>query len=248
MPFSYSPSNHQIHYTPLTEQEKTMPRKSFNIKNNVRLSASQQKRFKNTFGIDATTVIDAMKGDESANKQLGSLAVEGRILADNKEVIVNSLAAVIDGTTALAEVNQKMITEGNRAATTIRQLQNNTLTSEQQFNNKQAEMSLALRDTYDYEKARHQTSIGYQQQRRLIQDAQLVTDTNYRAEQMYNGMALKQKDAGLAYQKEVNKHYLTYGNEANKSLVAAKDYGVGDVRNTPISSVIQGIKSWLTGK
>jgi hypothetical protein len=224
-----------------------MPRKDYNIKNNVRLSAAQQKRFKSNFGIDASTVISAMKGEEQANKQLGSLAVEGRIIADNKEVIVNSLAAVIDGTVALAEVNQKMITEGNRAATTIRQLQNNTLTAEQQFNSKQTEMSLALRDSYDYEKSRHQATIDYQRQRRLIQDAQLITDTNYRAEQMYNGMALKQKDAGLTYQKEVNKHYLAYGNEANKSLVAAKDYGVGDVRNNPISVVIEGIKQWLTG-
>jgi hypothetical protein len=225
-----------------------MPRRFFHIKNNVRLSNNQQKRFKNIFGIGSNTVIDAMKGDELANKQLGSLAVEGRILADNKEVIINSLTAVIDGTTALAEVNQKMITEGNRAATTIRQLQNNSFTAEQQFNNKQTEMNLALRDTYDYEKSRHQASIDYQKQRRIIQDAQLVTDTNFRAEQMYNGMALKQKDANLAYQKEINKHYLNYGNEANKSLVAAKDYGVGNMSNTPIATVIQGIKSWLTGK
>jgi mRNA-degrading endonuclease YafQ of YafQ-DinJ toxin-antitoxin module len=248
MPFFYLRSNRQITYTPPTEQEKIMPRKTHQIKSGIKLNRSQASRFQNTFGISAHTVVNALRGDRAANEHLGKLAVDGKIISDNREVIIDSLEAVIQGTEALTTINEKMITQGNQSVRKIRQSINNAKTSEQQYGHAITEMNLSTRNALRHENKRHQLMGEFQQMRFKVGDAQLETDVQYQLDNLENQLVQKQIDADREYKKRVNQHYLTYGNEARPSLVANKDYGQAGSASNPISVMVENVRNWLTGR
>lgn len=247
MPFSYSPSNQQIYYTPPTEQDKTMPRKIHQINSGIKLNRSQASRFLNTFGISADTVVSAVRGDRAANEHLGKLAVDGKIISDNREVIINILDAVIQGTEALTAINEKMITQGNQSIRKIRQSINNARTSEQQYGHAITEMNLSTKNALTHENKRHQLMGEFQQMRFKVGDAQLETDVQYQLDNLENQLVQKQIDADREHRKKVNQHYLTYGNEARPSLVASKNYGQVGSTSNPIGAMVENVRNWLTG-
>lgn len=201
------------------------------------------------YGVNTKLLTSALLGNRQSLRKVASMATQGQTIQQLAPLVDKAMLDIMGGTEAL----------NNTLATSLMSAGKGGLTIEKQL------MDVAL-EALEYDTGKREALTTYNNSRQLINldhehfmryvalkqffDIEFTNiDQKDKLQKLMNQPKLKQLQADIAYDLELNKHILTYGHRRNEQLITRKRY---DRRSSfwealPGGEAIQSAVKFLTG-
>lgn len=187
-------------------------------------------RLDSTFGFGLDALNKALKGDLPTLQKLATARDEGALVELLAPMLNECYNTIYGATSTKAGLEANIITSGAKNALAIDQSVNKVLLSSVQYMNARREMKEAHKQSLTMEKARHQYTEMYTQVKALADMVIMKAGHEQKVFGVVNSVEMKQLDADRKRKQDLALHYLTYGADADPSLVS-------EIYYEPISAI-----------
>lgn len=195
------------------------------IKDHVSPKARRIKGIlKGKYGLDLNDFKDALKGDRRKLKMIGEASRDARLTLELVPLLKEAYLEVIAGTGEYNKAVSEILVQGAKTAIDIDRSVMNATLQNQGYSHARKELATEFITAKNSERARHQYQMNYLQIKGYIDAFMAEVDTRAKFLQQTNRLEMKQLQAEDAYDLQVAKHLLQYGDDANVSLIPKKDY------------------------
>ena len=181
-------------------------------------------RLDNTFGFGLTHLNKALSGDLGTIQKIASARDEGALVELLAPALEEAYKTIYGATATKAKLQASIISDGAKNALAVDASVNKVLLSTLQYMNARREMKAAHRQATSMENARHEYTEMYNQVKNLADMIVMKAGHEQRVMSAVNTIELRQLDADRQRKKDLALHYLTYGADADPSLVTEVYY------------------------
>lgn len=201
-------------------------RKSKTTKSNIKSHVGNKhgkrisSRLDSTFGFGLDALNKALKGDLPTLQKIATARDEGALIELLAPMLNECYDTIYGATATKAGLEANIISNGAKNALAIDQSVNKVLLASLQYMNARREMKSSHKQAVTMEKARHQYTEMYNQVKSLADMVMMKAGHEQRVLGVVNTIELRQLDADRKRKQDLALHYLTYGADADPTLVS----------------------------
>lgn len=216
------------------------PVTSLKLRNHITPRSRQiQGELKNKFGLRIGRLIAAMTGDVNANKELGEMARQGRMMSEFAPLVAEKATEVIQGTQAFNEAVSKINIASGQAGTAIDRAADAAELANVKWVDDRKLRLIDMENQRDKQEMNTQNAEQHMKLKGEIDLAMAAIDGNYKMLQAELRPEIQDAQLQEAHTIDMAKYNLEMGNRANPNHKPLKQYGA--------KGMVQRIKDVLLG-
>lgn len=194
------------------------------IKTRINHKTKAGKAAQKIGGVSVSQLQNALKGDQTVLKKLGSIYREGKMAEALMPAIMETMKTKIknekDWNTFLADY----VSDGSKAEIDIQKAQNKASLSNAKYVHGMKELTEETKATWELEKGRHKFAIDYNRAKLFAELVFQEVEGKVKVEGQGTRLKQKQIDEEFDYQLKASEHLLEYGDDADLGLIQKRDY------------------------
>ncbi|MGD1912120.1 MAG: hypothetical protein ACFB2X_15060 [Rivularia sp. (in: cyanobacteria)] len=216
------------------------PVTSLKLRNHITPRSRQiQGELKNKFGLRIGRLIAGMTGDVNANKELGEMARQGRMMSEFAPLVAEKATEVIQGTQAFNEAVSKINIASGQAGTAIDSAADAAELANVKWIDGRKLRLIDMENQRDKQEMNTQNAENHMRLKGEIDLAMVAIDGNYKMLQAELRPEIQDAQLQEAHTIDMAKYNLEMGNRANPNHKPLKQYGG--------KGMVQRIKDVLLG-